>query len=256
MFSEERKEKILEIVNRKKTVKVSELSAILKISEVTVRRDLDELHSEQKLYRTHGGAMVMRHERNELPWQELRVRQAAEKEKIAKIAYRYICDNDVIVLDDSTTVQELAKLIADGDFKNLTVVTISIPVVNILLANKNVNVVVIGGQIMTNTNAVLGSMAERMLSQMRADKCFIGINGIETEGGYTTSNFMEMTTKQVMLEISRQRFVLADHTKFGQTSFVKVDDLAGRVDCLITDCRLEDFDYTEIEKVTNLEVAQ
>ena len=79
MFSEERKEKILEIVNRKKTVKVSELSTILKASEVTVRRDLDELHNEQKLYRTHGGAMVMRHEQNEIPWQELRVRQQEEK---------------------------------------------------------------------------------------------------------------------------------------------------------------------------------
>ena len=107
MFSEERKEKILEIVNRKKTVKVSELSTILKASEVTVRRDLDELHNEQKLYRTHGGAMVMRHEQNEIPWQELRVRQQEEKAKIAKVAYKYICDNDVIVMDDSSTVQEL-----------------------------------------------------------------------------------------------------------------------------------------------------
>lgn len=95
-----------------------------------------------------------------------------------------------------------------------------------------------------------------MLRQMRVDKCFIGINGIEPDGGYTTSNFLEMTTKQVILEVSRQRFVLADHTKFGQPSFLTVDELDGKVDCLITDCRLEDFDYGEIEKVTNLEVAE
>ena len=256
MFSEERKEKILEIVNRKKTVKVSELSTILKASEVTVRRDLDELHNEQKLYRTHGGAMVMRHEQNEIPWQELRVRQQEEKAKIAKVAYKYICDNDVIVMDDSSTVQELAKLVAAGDFKNLTIVTVSIPVVNILLANKNLNVVIIGGPIYSNTNAVLGGMAERMLRDMRVDKCFIGINGIEPDGGYTTSTFVELTTKQAILDISRQRFILADHTKFGNPSLLRVEELAGRVDCLITDSRLEDFDYSVIEKVTNLEVAE
>lgn len=256
MFSEERKEKILEIVNRKKTVKVSELSEVLMTSEVTIRRDLDELHNEQKLYRTHGGAMVMRHEKKELPWQELRVRQIEEKAKIARVAFKYICDNDVILMDDSTTVQELAKLVAKADFEDLTVVTISVPVVNILLTNKKLNVVMIGGPITRCTNAVLGSMAERMLKDMRVDKCFIGINGIEPEGIYTTSNFLEMTTKQAMMEISRQKFILADHTKFGQPSFLKVEEIEGKVDCLITDRRLEDFNYSIIEKTTNLEVAE
>ena len=97
---------------------------------------------------------------------------------------------------------------------------------------------------------------KRMLRDMRVDKCFIGINGIEPDGGYTTSTFVELTTKQAILDISRQRFILADHTKFGNPSFLRVEELAGRVDCLITDSRLEDFDYSVIEKVTNLEVAE
>ena len=125
MFSEERKEKILEIVNRKKSVKVSELSEVLKTSEVTVRRDLDELHNEQKLYRTHGGALILNHGQYELPWQELAVLQIEEKRKIAKRAVKYVCDNDVIILDDSTTALELAKLIAAGSYNNLTVVCIA-----------------------------------------------------------------------------------------------------------------------------------
>lgn len=256
MFSEERKEKILEIVERKKRVKVSELSSVLGISEVTVRKDLDDLHSERKLYRTHGGAMVMHHEKNEMSLQELLVRQIEEKQKIAVKAFPYICDNDVILMDDSTTVQELAKLVAAADFANLTVVTISVPVVNILLANSQLNVVMIGGPVACKTHAVLGSLPERLLREMRVDKCFIGINGVEPDGVYTTSSFLEMTMKQTMLEISRQKFILADHTKFGQPSFLKVEDLAGKVDCLITDCRLPDFDYSVIEKVTNLEVAE
>ena len=182
MFSEERKEKILEIVNRKKSVKVSELSEVLKTSEVTVRRDLDELHNEQKLYRTHGGALILNHGQYELPWQELAVLQIEEKRKIARRAIKYVCDNDVIILDDSTTALELAKLIAAGSYNNLTVVCIAIPSVNVLLTNRCLNVVMVGGPITPQTNAVLGSMAERTLRSMQADKCFMGINGIYPEG--------------------------------------------------------------------------
>lgn len=254
MFSEERKEKILELVNRRKTVKVSELSEVLKTSEVTIRKDLDELHNEQKLCRTHGGAVIIHHERNDLPLRELRVRQVEEKKKIAKAAFRYIRDNDVILMDDSTTVQELARLVAKANFENLTVVTISIPVANILLTNEKLNVVMIGGPVSRSTNAVLGSVAERMLKDFCIDKCFVGINGIEATGVYTTSSFLAMTTKQVMFEVSRQRFVLADHTKFGQVSFLRVED--EKIDWLITDFKVDDFDYSVIEKTTNVEFAE
>ncbi len=256
MFSEERKEKILEIVNRKRSVKVSELSEVLKTSEVTVRRDLDELHNEQKLYRTHGGALILNHGQYELPWQELAVLQMDEKRRIARRAIKYVCDNDVIILDDSTTALELAKLIAAGSYSNLTVVCIAIPSVNVLLTNRNLNLVMVGGPITTQTNAVLGSMAERALRSMQADKCFMGINGIYPEGLYMASSFLEMSTKQAILEASRQKFVLADHTKFGQTSFLKVEGLTEGTDGLISDKRLEDFDYSVLEKKTNLEFAE
>lgn len=254
MFPEERKEKILELVNRRKTVKVSELSEVLKTSEVTIRKDLDELHNEQKLCRTHGGAVVIHHERNDLPLRELCVRQVEEKKKIAKAAFRYIRDNDVILMDESTTVHELARLVAKANFENLTVVTVSIPVANILLTNEKLNVVMIGGPIERGTHAALGTIAERMLKDFCIDKCFVGINGVETTGVYTTSNFLAMTIKQAMFEVSRQKFVLADHTKFGQVSFLKVGE--GEIDWLITDYKLDDFDYSIIEKTTNVEFAE
>lgn len=255
MFSEERKEKIIELVNRKKTVKVSELSKYLDTSEVTIRRDLDELHSEKKLFRTHGGAVILKHENHDLSWENQAVRCIKEKKMIAKKALQYVCDHDVIIMDDSTTVQEFAKLIVNEKFEDLTVVTISIPVVNILLRNKKIKVVMIGGPVTGKMNAVLGTMAVRMLNEMQADKCFIGINGIQDQGVYYTSNYLEMSTKQAILKNSRQKFVLADHTKFGTTSFLKVEDVAKNIDCLITDKKMEDFDYSIIEKVTNLEIA-
>ena len=127
---------------------------------------------------------------------------------------------------------------------------------NVLLTNRCLNVVMVGGPITPQTNAVLGSMAERTLRSMQADKCFMGINGIYPEGFYMASSFLEMSTKQAILEASRQKFVLADHTKFGQSSFLKVEGLTEGTDGLITDKRLEDFDYSVLEKKTNLEFAE
>ncbi len=256
MFSEERKERILEILNRKKSVKVSELSEFLKISEVTVRRDLDELHGAQKLCRTHGGALILNHGQYELPWQESEVLQIEEKRRIARRAIGYVCDHEVIILDDSTEVLEFAKLLSAGDYEDLTVVTIAIPVVNVLLNNRKLNVVIAGGPIMKQTNAVLGSMAERMFRSMRADKCFMGIDSIHRDGVYMADNFPEMLTKQAMMEAARQNFVLADHTKFGRSSFLKVEPLTGHTDWLITDKRLDGFDYSMIEKKVNLDIAE
>ncbi|MCI8549573.1 MAG: DeoR/GlpR transcriptional regulator [Lachnospiraceae bacterium] len=256
MFSEERKEKILEILDRKKSVKVSELSKFLKISEVTVRKDLDELHGARKLCRTHGGALILNHGQYELPWQGPESLRMEEKRRIARRAIQYVCDNEAIILDDSSTVLELAKLLAAGDYENLTVVTTAIPAVNVLLTNRKLNVVIAGGPIMKQTNAVLGSMAVRMFRSMRADKCFMGTDSIHRDGVYMAGSFPEMFIKQAMLEASRQNFVLADHTKFEKPSFLKVGGLTGHTDWLITDKRLDDFDYSIIEKRANLDIAE
>lgn len=256
MFSEERKEKILDFVEQRKAVKVTELSELLQISEVTVRRDLDELHNEKKLVRTHGGAIALKHDRYDLPWVEQAVRQIGEKQKIARSAFRYISDNDVILMDDSSTVQELAKLVASSKFQNLTVVTISIPVVNILLTNKDIHVIIVGGAIDPGMNSVLGGMVSRMLSEMSADKCFLGINGVQEDGSFSTVCYEQMTTKKMILGTARQRFILADHTKFGHSAFVKVEKAAGGVDFLITDKRIAGFDYSGLEDSLNLVVSE
>lgn len=256
MFVAERQNKILEIIRREKSVKVSELSELLGISEVTVRKDLDELHRERKILRTHGGAMVFQHDNYDLPIQEICMREAEAKRKIARKAQQFIGDNDVILLDDSTTVQELARLIAQGNHENLTVVTGSIPVANILLPAANVQLVLLGGPVQRVTRCCLGAVAERMLAEISIDKAFMGINGIHPEMGYTTSNFQEMSMKKSIQRASRLCFILADHTKFGEKSFLKVDDLDGGVNYLITDKRIKNFDYGRIEKFTNLEVAE
>ncbi len=255
MFVEERQNKILDIINKEKSVKVSELSELLGISEVTVRKDLDELHRERKILRTHGGAMIFQHDNFDLPIHEICMREAEAKKKIAQKAYQFIGNNDVIFLDDSTTVQELAKLIAVGNHVNLTVVTGSIQVASILLSGGDVQLVLLGGPVQKSTWCVLGPSAEGMLKDITIDKAFIGINGIHSDMGYTTSNFQEMSIKKSVRAASRLCFILADHTKFGEKSFLKVDDLEGSINYVITDKRIKNFDYAKMEKYTNLEVV-
>ena len=256
MFVAERQNKILDIISREKSVKVSELSELLGISEVTVRKDLDELHRERKILRTHGGAMIFQHDNYHLPIQEIVMREAEAKQKIARKAYQFIRDNDVILLDDSTTVQELARLLAAGEQSDLTVVTGSLAVANLLLERPDIQLVLLGGAVQKSTRCALGPLAERMLADISIDKAFIGINGIHSEMGYSTSNFQEMSMKKAIQAASRLCFILADHTKFGQKSFLKVDDLNGNVNYLITDRRVRSFDYAELEKYTSLEVAE
>lgn len=127
---------------------------------------------------------------------------------------------------------------------------------NILLERPDIQLVLLGGAVQKSTRCALGPLAERMLADISIDKAFIGINGIHSEMGYSTSNFQEMSMKKAIQAASRLCFILADHTKFGQKSFLKVDDLNGNVNYLITDRRVRSFDYAELEKYTSLEVAE
>ena len=109
---------------------------------------------------------------------------AAEKKLISQCAYQYIRDDDTIITDSSSTVMELIQLIAQGDRKNLIIVTTSPMSVNILSECKDCNVIMIGGEFNYTHGTVEGYIANQMIKDIRADKCFIGINGIDESFGY------------------------------------------------------------------------
>jgi len=224
MFEEERKRSIMEQVQEQGKVTVGELAALYQVSESTVRRDLRELEEAGKICRTHGGAMALQEEKNEPSFGEKEDRFRPQKEAIALKALSLIEEGETIFLDAGTTTFYLAKLLKT--FARLTVVTNSPMIVQELNQCKNIQLIVVGGSLRHNTQAIVGPYADRMIRTLHCDKLFLAINGIDREYGLTTPNVEEAETKRQMVQAARQVILLADHSKYGKITLAKVADLA------------------------------
>lgn len=249
MLTEERHKIILDILNRKGTIKVNELVEAIDTSESTIRRDLTYLESVNKLKRVHGGAALLEGRYNEASFKEKLIHNQQEKVSIAKYAASLIEEGDCIYLDAGTTTYEMTKFINQ---KDIFVVTNGIDNVEPLL-ERGVNVYILGGKIKSRTKAVVGVDALTNLSRFRFDKAFMGINAIHPEYDLTTPDSEEAIMKEKAIGLSGEAFVLADNSKFNKISFVKVAEL-DRV-TILTNEKNEDHDIyvekTEIKVVTD-----
>lgn len=235
MLAEERKNKIIDLVNKKKIIKVADLSAALHITEATIRRDLDELEKRKKLQRIHGGAISLNYTSKSFSTDELSARCIHEKKIIAQKAYEFISENDALLLDSSTTVLELSRLILEGNKKRISIVTNSFTIVNMFEGKQDIRIIHTGGQVNYTMKYSIGTLTEATLRNLRVDKCFLGTNGIDEEFGYSVPTFEDAAVKMSMLKSSKQKFILADHSKFGDTFMGKFAPFCGEIDYLITD---------------------
>jgi len=248
MFAEERQEQIYSIICQKHSVKVSELSLLLDISEVTIRRDLDELQSQNKVMRTHGGAVVSYSVGRAVSSGELMSKNIESKHQIAMRAYEYINDYDTLLLDSSSTVFELVRLIASELKTHLRIITTSLLAVQTLSGCKSFKVMIVGGEMNYSHNTVEGYIAAQFIKNIRVDKSFIGINGIDENFGFSTPRYEDAEIKSLMNASAVESFVLADHTKFGKVYLAKVEPSS----CLITDTQLSGFSYDMLNEDLNV----
>lgn len=235
MLAEERKARILEMLQRNMVIRVTDLSRELCATEATIRRDLKELQQKKMVRRIHGGATQLRPASKPLSRTQLMVLCKKEKVVIAKRAYEHIQENDAILLDSSTTVLELAKCIAEGLLRNITVITNSFYVIPLLAGNKGVKVLHTGGEVSYDMDYSTGVVTRNMLSGIRVDKCFLGTNGIDPSFGYSVPTMDDADVKRSMIKAAKQSFVLADHTKFAECFMGRFANFSGDVDYLITD---------------------
>ncbi|MDF2720648.1 MAG: DeoR/GlpR transcriptional regulator [Paenibacillus sp.] len=241
MFAEERYLRIMELVNRDGKATVAELSEALGVSPVTVRRDLEKLEEKELLIRTHGGAMAL-HARvsevaHEKSFSEKEEALAAEKERIAEAAAKLINDEDAILLTAGTTNMMLAKKLAGK--KSLKVVTNAANIAMQIGSYADFELILIGGKLRRKSFALVGPLAESMLSNIRVDKLFLGVDGFDLEEGLTTPNLAEANMDRSMISIAKEVIVVADHSKFGRVFFSHVAPLS-LIHTVITDQMLDE----------------
>jgi DeoR family transcriptional regulator of aga operon len=216
MLNEERRRAILESVNRDGRALVGELARHFDTSEVTIRKDLEILHSHGLLHRTHGGALPSRETALSDPTLREKERlHRKEKNRIAQAAAAMTREGQVVVLDSGSTTAAVARALRQ--FHNLTVITNS---VNIAaeLAGTEVEVILTGGALRKNSFSLVGPIAEDTLRRLNADVLFLGVDGLDVRYGLTTPNLLEAKVNRVMVDISKNVIAVCDASKFGRRS--------------------------------------
>lgn len=220
ILKSKRKQLIMEKLSHDKFVRLDDLVSLLDTSESTVRRDLDELESERKLHRVHGGAELPHSLQEEFTNQQKSIKNIQEKMLVAKKAASLISNDDVVFVDAGTTNELLLGYLSQD---NLTVVTNSIHHAA-KLVDKNIQTIIIGGHVKKSTDASIGAVAYEQIKQLNFDKAFLGINGIDEEF-LTTPDMEEAVIKKTVIENARKSYIVTDSSKIGRVSFAKVDKI-------------------------------
>lgn len=252
MFAGERRKQMEQYILGKGSVSVQELKDLYGVSEVTIRKDLDELSSNGLIIRTHGGAMIKYQSKQDLRLSDLTILYPDEKKAIARKALEFIENGDSIIFDASTTVLELAIVLNESSLENITVITSSVKVSEVLTRD-GINVVLLGGSVNKKMASVFGPLTETQLRSLNVDKCFIGVNGVDTEYGISVGGFSEAALKNAMRQSSKMFFVLTDHSKFQKKYMARVMSI-GEVSNIITD-RVPGIDYSPYERRTEIVFA-
>jgi DeoR/GlpR family transcriptional regulator of sugar metabolism len=231
MLGAERRLRILQLLERDRSVRVTALSRLFDVSEETIRRDLDSLAREGLVVRTHGGAITNRGTATEFSFTAREQQRPVEKTRIARAAVQTVTEGETVLLDASSTALFIARHLPN---LRITVLTNSVPVLVELAKRPAVQGIATGGLLRAATLSFVGPDAVRVLREHRVDRAFLGTAGITMEEGFTDANELEAEVKRTMIACSRHVTIVADSSKFGQVAFVRFAGLR-EVHAIITD---------------------
>ena len=232
-------------------VKVTDLSHIFKVSEVTVRQDLERLDNEGIIVREHGGA-YLKSVSSQVRSFTLQQRDNTDKKiLIGRKAAGLVSNGDTIILDSGTTTTELAKNLAGK--KDLTIITNALNIAVMLGGEPSINVIMTGGEFKAPTLSLTGQKAAAFFNDLHVDKLFLATAGISLKSGLTYPSISDLVVKKAMIDAADVVYLLADSTKIGKSSLASLGALS-LVDYLITDNGLQDkhrqlFDEHDIEYI-------
>ena len=232
MTKNERHSAIMNLLMKNGSIAVTELSDALKVSSVTIRKDLTELEKQKKLYRNHGKAMLIDPYMSNRSVNEKEKLFINEKQAIARLGASIVNDKESIIIASGSSVTALARELVTKD--QLTVISASMTVSEILCQNDKFDIIQLGGFLRHSSLTVVGKYAEMCLADFACSKSFLGVDGIDIDFGLTTTNLMEAQLNRVMMNAAAKTIVLADSSKFGKRGFSRICVIED-VDHIITD---------------------
>lgn len=234
LSSIERQTKMQNYIDRMERVSIEQLCEAFEVSTATARRDLDTLARTGRIQRVHGGAIAARNAPPEPPLSLRSAEQADEKRRIGKAGADLVKDGDTVFLGSGTTVLEVAHNLRHRAANNITVITNSLLTMNALAGVSQIQLVSLGGVLRQSEMSFIGHITEQALTQLRADKVFIGIHAIDAKHGLTNDYLPETQTDRAIMSIGQQVIVVADHTKCNRISTTFVAPI-NHIHTLITD---------------------
>lgn len=228
---EQRRADIIELIRKNGSVRVSEISRLYSVSEVTVRSDLEHLESQGQLSRVHGGAVGTGKLYANMDLSERYMTNAASKRELADLAADLIENNDTIMMNAGTTIAYVLHAIQGK--KNISIVTNSIQNALEISSHPEVNVILLGGEIDAKYQFTYGNDTLAQLERYHANKCIISVDGINVRDGLTLYYSNESGIVRKMIGASDRVIVVADSSKLGRSAFSRVAALSD-VDVLVT----------------------
>ena len=231
MSAADRHEQILEVLERDGRLSVSEFSAHMDVSEMTVRRDLQVLEERGALARVHGGAVPVQSRSYEPPFAVRALRNAEAKRRIGEAAAALLQDGETVVLDGGTTMLEVARALRG---RELRVLAVNLRVAAVLVDEPGISLMVSGGSVRPDEQSFVGPLAERAFADLAFDTLVLAAGGVDGRTGVTDYRLEDASLKRAALASARRCIVVADAGKLGDVVFARICPLA-YVDVLVTD---------------------
>jgi DeoR/GlpR family transcriptional regulator of sugar metabolism len=220
-LAEERLDQIRALLRQRHAVRVDRLAGELRVSDATIRRDLQRLTRDGVARRVHGGAVTTEGRAAEPRFDDKTARMAAEKERIARAAAALVGEAEAVFLDGGSTVLALARLLASRG--GLTVLTNSLRVAALFSAG-GPRMILTGGEFRPLSQTLVGPLTRPLIERLHVDTAFIGTIGLDPDAGLTTTDPREAETKELVMAHARRVVVLADSSKLGACSLVRFGD--------------------------------
>jgi DeoR family fructose operon transcriptional repressor len=244
-----RKEQILNLLLVDEEIRTEALVRELHVSEATVRRTLNEMQQDGKVIRTHGGVKLNRTRSFDYVFEQKFIKNVPEKKSIGRMASSLLTSHDSVFFDSGTTVFHAAEAVANrlraGQLKKLKVVTHSLIVAEVL--GDLCEVILLGGAVRLYRMDCHGPVVEKYLQMFKADKAFIGADGISLKDGLMTTDEHTAMIAEMMIKQSSTVYLLVDSSKFENPSFINIVGL-DNVDFIITDDKLTGTLQSKYEK--------